>query len=31
VLAGYGVLAVAAVVIWLAVAGLRFGCGHLEL
>ncbi len=31
VLAGYGVLALAAVVIWLAVAGFRLGLGHLKL
>jgi hypothetical protein len=31
VLAGYGLLALAAVVIWLAVAGFRFGLGHLKL
>lgn len=31
VLAGYGVMALAALVIWLAVTGFRFGFGHLEL
>lgn len=31
VLAGYGVMALAAVVIWLAVAGFRLGFGHLKL
>jgi hypothetical protein len=31
VLAGYGVLALAAAVIWLAVAGVRLGLGHLGL
>jgi hypothetical protein len=31
VIAGYCVLALAAFVIWLAVAGFRFGAGHIKL
>jgi hypothetical protein len=31
VLAGYGLMGLAALVIWLAVAGFRFGLGHIRL
>lgn len=31
IIAGYGLLALAVVVIWLAVAGFRFGIGHIKL